>query len=278
MPLALRALLVVTLVVAACKKTEPAAGTAAPPAAPAASAFTMRDLAVATALDARLARLSLAASDAEAALAAGAKARLAELEAARGEAERALATIRNAADRGPAERALTAARAHADALAARAASASAGAQEELLRTRDALGSAIAAYRQARARVRLQAPEPQGAERDFDGARRDMERVETALGSRTPVAPRDEGHERDPAARVTGELAARRAAEAAERLEPTLREPAARYAAAERRVLQAVTQLGGAAVGEQARLAREYHAAKADALAALADYFAALAAR
>ncbi len=66
--------------------------------------------------------------------------------------------------------------------------------------------------------------------------------------------------------------------AAERLPEPLRAPALRWAAAEERALEAVSALVGAPEAERPAIARRYHAAKADALAALADYFAALAAR
>ena len=52
----------------------------------------------------------------------------------------------------------------------------------------------------------------------------------------------------------------------------------RYAVAEAQALEAVTSLGQAPEAERAAISRSYHAAKADALAALADYFAALATR
>jgi len=107
----------------------------------------------------------------------------------------------------------------------------------------------------------------------------MERTEMAFGSRTRVAPREEGHEFDPAAaRMTGLMAVERAKGAAARLAPALGEPAARYAAAEGRALEAVTGLVQAPEAERAAVSRRYHEAKAEALAALADYFTALASR
>ncbi len=83
---------------------------------------------------------------------------------------------------------------------------------------------------------------------------------------------------DPAAGRVGAMAVGRARAAAERLPPTLRDPALRWAAAQERAIEALNALAGAPASEGPALARRYHAAKADALAALADYFAALAAR
>jgi hypothetical protein len=288
----LGSLALAALALAACSK-EPAPAQPATRAAPA--PFSMRDLAAATAVDARLARFSLLASDVQAALPAqvaapakGEAARvdagrerarrlLPEVEAAYAEVERAVAGVAHAGDRLEAAPAAAAAKTFSGKLAA-AVSGDAVAPE-LFSARDALAAAIAQYRGSRARWRLDAPEPQGAERDFAGARREMERVESAFGSRIRVAPREEGHEFDPStARMTGLMAAQRAKAAAEQLPPALRDPAARYAAAEERALEAVTSLAQAPEAQRAEVSRGYHAAKADALAALADYFAALSAR
>ena len=145
--------------------------------------------------------------------------------------------------------------------------------------REQLAGALGAYRQSRAAWRLDAPEPQGSEREFAEARRDMERAESGFMSRTRVAPREEGHEFDPAAaRMTGQMGVQRAKAAAAQLPPSLQPHAARYAAAQEKVLEAVNAMQGAADADRAKVARAYHAAKADALAALADYFAALASR
>ncbi len=281
------------LLLAACsKKTEPGPGArqgAAPPVA--AASFSMRDLAAATALDARLARFSLVASDVEAALRTPAATRvkaatadaarklLPELQAAYGEAERARAGIAHAGDRAVADAAVAAAKAYSGKLAASDGADAAALAPERLSARDAFGAAVAQYRAARSRWRLDAPEPRGVEREFAEARREMERAESALGSRTRVAPREAGHELDPSsAQVTGVTAAARATSTAERLPSPLREPAARYAAAEAEALDAVARIGDAAEADRPAIARRYHAAKADALLALADYFAALSAR
>jgi hypothetical protein len=281
---------------AACSK-KPEPQPESPPRAPPAAPYSMRDLAAATALDARLARFSLLAADVQAALpapvAAPAKAGagkadagrerarklLPEVDAAYAEVDRAVAGLSHPGDRLQAMPALAAAKAFAGKLAAAVNGDPAAALPELFSARDALAAAIAQYRGSRARWRLDAPEPAGVERDFAEARREMERVESAFGSRTRVAPREEGHEFDPAAaRMTGLMAAQRARAAADRLPAPLRDPAVRYAAAEEKALEAVTGLAQAEEAERPAISRRYHAAKADALAALADYFAALSAR
>jgi hypothetical protein len=287
-------LLALLLAAAACSKEGPERPSVPAPNA----AFTLKDLAAATALDARLARLSLAAADVQAALPAEAgprptaakvqkadaaarelaKALLPAVDAAVAEVGRAAVAIAHPLDRPQAEAAAGAARTFAGKLAAATGDAP-GAQAELFAARDAFGRAIAGYRTSRAAWRLEAPEPTGGERDFAEARRDLERVETAFGSRTRVAPREEGHEFDAAAaRMTGQMAAQRAKAAAGQLAPALRDPAARHADAQERALEAVMALRDAPEAERPAVARRHHEAKAEALAALADYFAALAAR
>ncbi len=299
MRLAHRALVAAALALAACSSKTPEAAPAAAPSAPAAGAlagtFSLRDLALATAFDARLARFSLLASDLETALAQAGPKRasdrgakdaprgglvvVSDVPAARAEVELAAEAIANPADRPQAARAAAAAKAYSGKLMAAVGADRAAAAPEIFAARDAFGAAISEYRASRSRRRLDAPEPQGVEREFADARREAERVESAFGSRTRVAPREEGHEFDPAtARMTGLMAARRAGEAAEKLPTALRGPAVQYAAAEERALDAVTGLAQAPEAERAALARRYHAAKADALAALADYYAALSTR
>jgi hypothetical protein len=284
--LALGSALVATaaLALAACKEKAPPAPAAQPAAKP--YAFTLRDLAVATAVDAKLARLSLAGAEVEEALAARdpkergrAKTLLPALDAARGEADLAVLAVQNPLDRPGAARIGAAAKQYADRLAAAAAAPAAPLTPELAAARATLGESVAAYRQSRVAWRFDAPAPQGAERDFAEARRDMEKAETGFMSRTRVAPREEGHEPDAAAvRMTGKMGVQRAKAAADQLGPALQPHAARYAAAQERVLEAVFAIEVAHDADRPKLARGYHAAKADALAALADYFAALAAR
>jgi hypothetical protein len=283
----LRAAVVALAAAVACKEAAPPSPPRAPAPRPAAApALTLRDLALATALDARLARLALAAADLEAALArGGAEARdrrtalAAELEVAEGEVRQAAAAVAHPADRPPAASVAARADAYADRLLSAAREGSVPAAAQAAAAREELGRAIAGYRQARVAWRIDAPEPQGAERELAEARRDMERAEAAAVARAPVAPRGEGHELDPAAvRMTGRMAVERAKAAAARLAPATREAAARYASAQEKVLAAVAALSAAPDAEKAAAARAYQAAKAEALAALADYFAALAAR
>src|SRR5512133_646626 len=287
----------VVLLAACSKKPEPApAAPAGGAARTAAAPFSMRDLAFATALDAKLARFSLVASDVQRVLPAGtaapattpagadaapdrARMLLPRIDTALADVDQALAGISHPADRQQAVPARDAAKAYAGKLAAAAAGVP-GAAPELLSARDTFAAAIGQYRASRARWRLDAPEPQGLERDFAEARREAEKLESALGSGTPVARREDGHALDPATARTmnGLEAARRASEIAERLPNPLRGPAVEYAAAQERALEAVTGLAQAPERERPALARRYHAAKVEALAALADYFAALSAR
>lgn len=282
--------LATAVALSACSKSPEPAPAKAP--APPPNAFTMKDLAAATAVDARLARLSLLASDVHQALspepgtkpAAVVKARerakglVPALAAALGDAERAVGIVAHPIDRRLADGALVAAKAYAERLAAAAEGTMPMGPGELFTARDALGGAITSYRASRAAWRLAAPEPAGVEREFAEARAEMQRIESGIGARTRVAPRESGHELEAGARMTGQLAARRAKAAAERLPPPLHEPAVRYAEAEARALEAFTGLFEAPEAERLALSRAYQEAKADALSALADYFAAIAAR
>lgn len=276
-----------TLAVVSCReKGAPAPQPQPQPAAPKTSGFTLRDLALATAVDARLARVSLAGADVEARLVApvarersAARELLPVLDGALAEGQQAIGAVAHPLDRPAAVRVGAAAKEYADRLAAAAGAPGAPLSPELASARAAFGEALSAYRQSRAAWRFDGPEPQGAERDFAEARRDMERAESAFMSRTRVAPREAGHEFDAAAvRMSGQMGIERANAVVPRLPPALQPHAARYAAAQEKVLEAVGAIQGAAEADRPRLARGYHAAKADALAALADYFAALAAR
>lgn len=277
-----------TLAFAACREksapppTQPAA--AAPAAKP--FAFTLRDLALATAVDAKLARLSLAGSEIEAALVAKdpqEKARAASflptVDAARAEADGAVAQVTNPLDQPAAARVQAAAKEYAARLTAAARAPQAPLTPELAAARASFGEALAGYRESRAAWRFDAPAPQGAEREFVEARRDMEKAETAFMARTRTAPRESGHEFDATGnRMAGQMGVQRAKAAAAQLPSALQPHALRYAEAQEKVLGAVNALQAASEADKPRLARAYHAAKADALAALADYFAAVAAR
>jgi hypothetical protein len=275
------------LALAACKEKAPAEPRQpGPQGGSKPFAFTLRDLALATAVDASLARLSLAGSDVEAALLstdprerAKAQDLVPALDAALADAGQAVKAVTNGLDRPAAAKVGATAKEYADRLGAAAGAPTAPLTPELAAARAAFGEALTAYRQSRVAWRIDAPAPEGAERDFAEARRSMETAETGFMSRTRVAPREEGHEFDAAAvRMTGQMGVQRAKEAAAQLPPGLKPHAVRYAAAQERVLEAVNAIQGASEADRPRLARGYHAAKAEALAALADYFAALAAR
>ncbi len=265
-------------------KDEPRPAPRTTPAGPQrAPAFTVRDLALATAVDARAAMLSVVGADVEAAMLAAPKERarakplLAALEVARAELEQAVQAVANPLDRALAESVAALAKRYAQELSDAAASGAPGAG--LLRARSELGDAIAAYRRSRGSWSLDAPETQGPEREFGESRRELERAETGVMSRTQVALRGDEHEQDAAAlRMSGHRVALRAKAAAELLPPATRDAARRYAAAQERVLDAAIALSRAGEKDAAQAARAYHAAKADALAALADYFAAVSAR
>lgn len=276
------------LALVACKektRVEPPPPARAVPAATSYS-FTLRDLALATAVDARVARLSLDGAEVEAALLSGdprerAKAAglLPALDAARADADAAVARLANPLDRPLAERVRAAAGEYAGRLAAAARAPGAPLSPDLAAARASFGDAVVAYRESRAAWRFDAPPPEGAEREFVEARRDLERAESAFMARTRVAPREEGHELDGAGtRMAGQMAVQRGKAAAAQLAPALQPHALRYVEAQEKVLAAVNGLQTAPEADKPRLARAYHAAKADALAALADYFAALAAR
>lgn len=279
-----------TLAAVACKeKTQPATAPAAEAAArPAATTYTfsLRDLALATAVDAKAARLSLAGAELESALLArepAEKAKAAglvpQVDSARAEVDAAIRQVANPLDRQGAARVEATAREYAARLAAAAGAPAAPLTPELAAARASFGEAVAGYRESRVAWRLEAAPPQGAERDLAEARRDMERAETAFMTRTRVAPREEGHEFDAAGtRLAGQLGVQRARAAAAQLGPALKPHALRYVEAQEKVLEAVNALQAAPEADRARVARAYHGAKAEALAALADYFAAVAAR
>jgi hypothetical protein len=282
------ALAVAALLLAACKEKVQVVTPAAPPkpAATQGFTFTIRDLALATAVDASAARLTLAGSEIEAALLARDPAERAKaaghvptLDADRAEVEQAVARVTNGLDQPGAARVQAAAKEYAARLAAAAQAPSAPLTPELAAARASFGEALAGYRESRAAWRFSGSPPLGPEREFVEARRDMERAETGFMSRTRVAPREEGHEFDAAsARMAGQMAVQKARAAAALLTPALQPHALRYTAAQEKVLEAVNAIQTARENEKPALARAYHAAKAEALAALADYFAVVSAR
>jgi hypothetical protein len=282
------ALAVAALLLAACKeKTQVAPPPPAPkPAATQGFTFTLRDLALATAVDAKTARLSLVGSEIEAALLgkdaaqrAKAAALVPAVDAARAEADAAIGQVTNGLDQPAAQKVHAAAKEYAARVVAAAKAPDAPLTPELAAARASFGEALAGYRESRVAWRFDAPPPQGAEREFVEARRDMEKAETGFMSRTRTAPRDSGHEFDAnSARMAGQMAVQRAKAAAAQLPAALQPHALRYAEAQEKVLAAVNALQTVPDPERPAAARAYHAAKADALAALADYFAAVAAR
>jgi hypothetical protein len=251
--------------------------------APPSPVLSVRDLARAYALDAQAARLSLAAAEIESRLAmqdakarAAAKEVLPALEAARGELARAAEATGSVWDRALLERLEAKAKAYAGRLSD-AAAAGAGVPAELAIARDDFTHTFMAFRAARGLRLVATTEPQGAEREFAEARREMETAESALTSRGRAAPQ-QGQIDLAVVRTTAQKAVERARAAIPSLPEALRDPAARYAAAQEKALDAVNRMASAADAQRAALARAYQAAKVDALSALADYFAALAGR
>lgn len=265
----------VLLAAAACRKQpEPATPAAAAPAA-----FTLRDVAAAAALDARLAALTWQGSRCLDLLGrgdrAGAQALAGGLSTALAEAEQAAAAVAHPLDRTASAGVVAGARGFVQALAAFTAAVAADPRASpaaLIQARDELGRAVNAYRQSRTAWRVEAPLEVGAAQDFAEAKQALERAEMQGLQLAAVAPRDEGHRLDAgSARLGAQTAAVRARDAAARLDPALRLAAARWVDAQERSLQALTALGAAPAAEQPRLSLGYQAARAEALAALADY-------
>jgi hypothetical protein len=255
----------------ACKEERaPAAATPAPrrPAA-----FTLRDLALATAVDARAAKVALVAGDLEEVfvgapdLARGAGSLLGMLEIAQAELDQVARAVANPLDRTMADAVAARGAAYARELAAFArGGATPG---SVAHARNAFGDAVATYHHARVGWRLEAPERGGEERAFTEARRALEVAEASIVSGAHDAS---------ALHATAPTAARRARAAAARLPPGMRDAALRWAAAQEDVLGAVVALAVAEERERPVASRAYQVAKVDALLALADYFAAVAAR
>jgi hypothetical protein len=249
-PIALSAAL---LFLAACRAEPPKS------AAPAERPFDVADLAAARALDAALARVVALSA---AAPASGGDLALEErLGAAAGAAEAALGRLAQPRDRAAAEPAVAAAR----RVAAEARSASLAAAREDL-ARKALD-----YRHSRAGWNLAAP-PEGAQRELDQVRQELEQIESEAGGVAPVAPRDEGHKMDTGGRrLAAETAVLRGRAAAGRLEEPLGAAARRWVEAADRSVRGVLDLSAAPEAERSRLAAAHLAARADALEALAEY-------
>lgn len=271
-------LLAAALLAPACKREAP------PPAAPAAApagprAFTARDLAAAAALDARLAALTLASSRYLDKLTREGPAAARELtpavEAALVASTAAAAEVAHPADKPAAAAAVEAGGKLARTLAAFGATVATDPKASpaaLLTARDELGRAVNAYRQLRSTWRMEEPLEVGAAQDFAAAKAEMEKAEMGALQVVAVAPRDEGHKMEyTSIRLTSQAAAGRARDAAAKLDPALREPAARWVDAQERSVQALVDLSSASPAEQPRASLAYQAARAEALAALAEY-------
>jgi hypothetical protein len=270
------ALAALAIALTACKQERPPRRTSQAPAA-VQQPFTLRDLSAATALDARLARVSILASrlelaggDGPQALSAASAALGPRLTAALAEAERALADVAHPADRPLAERAVAAAR-RWPALARELAAATAASPASLEGPRDELGRAVYEYRHARSQLPLVAAPEVGAAAAFTGARVQLERAEADAARRLPAPPRDEGHEPVAVSRRALQAAASRAREAAAGLEPEPRAAALRWVDAQAEVVERLLALGAAPETSRRALSLGYLEAKADALDAMAEY-------
>jgi hypothetical protein len=141
----------------------------------------------------------------------------------------------------------------------------------VFQSREDLGRAVNQYRQARAFWKIDQPLEVGPALDFAEAGRELERAEMQALEVSQVAPRDEGHKLDAgSARLSAQAAAGRARDAAQRLDPDLREAATRWVDAQDRSVQALMALQAAPQAQQPGLSLDYQAARAEALAALAD--------
>ncbi len=271
------ALVLAVLVAPACKQETPPAATAPAPSGP--RAFTARDLAAATELDARLAALTLASSRYLDQLGRAGPAAARELtpaiEAAAVASAAASERITHPADRPAADAAVAAARKLAQTLAAFGATVAADPKTSpaaLLTARDDLGRAVNAYRQLRSTWRMDQPLEVGAAQDFATAKAEMEKAEMGALQVVSVAPRDEGHKMEyTSIRLTAQAAAGRARDAAAKLDPAVRDAAARWVDAQERSVQALVALSSAAPAEQPQASLAYQAARAEALSALAEY-------
>src|SRR6266542_869262 len=264
------------LALAGCKQ-EPRPPRATPAALVVERPFTPADLAVAMALDARLARVTLLASELQLAADDGPQAlaeRAASLEprltAAVDEAERALAAVAHPGDRALAERAVEAAR-RWPALARDLRGAPSAGPAPLRRPQEELGQAVFEYRRARAALPVLAAPETGAAAAFSRASAELERVEGEAGQRLPAAPRDEGHQLDgTGARRSARASVARARDAAGRLPPHLQAPALRWVEAEGKAVEALLALRAAPEASRRALSLGYLEAKADALDASAE--------
>jgi hypothetical protein len=135
-----------------------------------------------------------------------------------------------------------------------------------------LGRQASGYRRSRASWPPVSPAPEGAARQLDDVRRELEQIELEAGEVHSVAPRDEGHKMDwGSRRLSAEQAALSGRDAAARLDPSQRDSASRWVAAQDLAVQALLKLGAAPQGGRRARSLAHLQSHADALDALAEY-------
>jgi hypothetical protein len=280
----LAALLLASLAVPACRREEAKPPAPTPAAAPAGT-FRMKDLSAATAFDARIAKLSLLAATYQGwlmiepgDLAARTDALAPQLEAAVAEVSSAFAAIRHPEDRARASRLAEAAsrwprllaEARREVLAKDPAPTAAA--EALAAADEEVGRALLAYRQFRSQwVLSDAPPEVPAVVGWLEARRDLERIEGALGERMPA---DGGVSlaRPEEFRKAVEDAVARARAGASALDEPRRAQALAWIEAQERAIAAMLDLAAAqTLPERSRASLAYQAQKLAVLEATAEY-------
>jgi len=267
-----------------CRRDEARAPPPTPAAAPA-DTFRMSDLAAATAFDVRIARLSLLAATYQTwlmvepgDLRARTDALAPRLDAAAADLTSALGSIRHPEDRARAARLAEAAsrwprllaEARGEVLVKDPARTSAA--EALVATDEEVGRALLAYRQFRSQwVLSDAPPEVPTVVGWLEARRDLERIEAALGERMPA---DGGVSlaRPEAFRQAVEEAAGRARAGAAALDDARRVQALSWIEAQERAIAAMLDLAAArSPPERARASLAYQSQKLAVLEATAEY-------
>jgi hypothetical protein len=282
--------LAAALAALACRREAPEEPHPAPRPAP--ETFRMADLAAATAFDAKVARLSLLAATYQSwlqvrpdDLRARTDALAPRLEEAARDVERALAPIRNASDRVLAARLAAAvlrwpallAAARDEALSGDRSRMAAG--EALAAADGTIGAALLEYRRFRSGWAIgDAPAELPEVVRWLEARRDLERIEGALGERMPAdggvsLARPQGF-REAVADAAG-----RARTGAAALDEARRGHALAWIDAQERAVGAMLDLAGAvAPAARARAALAYQSEKVAVLEAVAEYTRLTAAR
>lgn len=246
--------------------------------------YRMADYAAALLLDARVARLSLIASEYRAALASAGRGALrrrtaeldARLDAAASLAERALEGITDPRDRVLAVPLVSAARQWPallrQARAQRLEPGGGDAAARALGTAEAeVARALDAYRRSRNGWILVGGRPEEpGPAAFLSSRRSLEQAEARLGRRLPAGPAGEGLDMR-GVRQGIEASVRRARSAAEGVEPARRPAARAWAEAQGRALGALLDLISAREPDRLRISIAYQAARVDALDAAAEW-------